>query len=108
MDKKKVATSPQINDKSDRYGESDQMMRQLIEQYKFYSGMKSGEKIWQAYQFSKEAHEGQKRATGEDYIVHPVATLEILIDIEVDQDTLIASLLHDVAEIGRASCRERV
>ncbi|HZJ68823.1 MAG TPA: bifunctional (p)ppGpp synthetase/guanosine-3',5'-bis(diphosphate) 3'-pyrophosphohydrolase [Candidatus Eisenbacteria bacterium] len=82
------------------------MMRQLIEQYKFYSGMKSGEKIWQAYQFSKEAHEGQKRATGEDYIVHPVATLEILIDIEVDQDTLIASLLHDVAEDTEYSLKD--
>ncbi|NLZ70967.1 MAG: bifunctional (p)ppGpp synthetase/guanosine-3',5'-bis(diphosphate) 3'-pyrophosphohydrolase [Clostridiaceae bacterium] len=73
-------------------------MHGLIDQFVKYSGMPSGEKIWEAYEFAKNAHEGQKRATGEDYIIHPIAVMEILIDIEVDQETLIASLLHDVAE----------
>ncbi len=83
---------------SEKYSIEDQKVKQLIEQFISYSGMESGDKIWAAYEFAKEAHEGQKRATGEEYIIHPVATMEILIDIEVDQDTLIASLLHDVAE----------
>lgn len=83
-----------------RYQESDQKVHELIREFLAYSGSsdQSGEKIWQAYEFAKKAHEGQKRKTGEDYIVHPVATMEILIDIQVDRDTLIASLLHDVAE----------
>jgi len=83
---------------SERYKVTDQMMDHLVDQYMHYSGAESGSVILDAYKFAKKAHEGQKRATGEDYIVHPVATLEILIDIQVDQDTLVAALLHDVAE----------
>jgi len=83
---------------SERYKVTDQMMDHLVDQYMHYSGAESGAVILDAYMFAKKAHEGQKRATGEDYIVHPVATLEILIDIQVDQDTLVAALLHDVAE----------
>lgn len=86
-----------INDPN-HYAEDDRIMHGLIDQFVKYSGMPSGEKIWEAYEFAKNAHEGQKRATGEDYIIHPIAVMEILIDIEVDQETLIASLLHDVAE----------
>lgn len=86
------------SDIEERYQEDDRMMRDLLEQFVSYSGASSGNKIWEAYEFAKHAHEGQKRATGEDYIIHPIAVMEILIDIEVDQDTLIASLLHDVAE----------
>lgn len=91
-----------------RYQESDQKVHDLIREFLAYSGSndQAGEKIWQAYEFAKKAHEGQKRKTGEDYIVHPVATMEILIDIQVDRDTLIASLLHDVAEDTQYSIKD--
>ena len=90
--------SDQETSDSKRYQETDQIILRLIDQYMQYSGAESGEMIMSAYEYAKAAHEGQKRNTGEDYIVHPVATLEILIDIQVDQDTLVAALLHDVAE----------
>ena len=48
-----------------------------------------------AYNFAKEAHEGQKRASGEPYIEHPVAVAQILLDYGLDADTIIAALLHD-------------
>jgi guanosine-3',5'-bis(diphosphate) 3'-pyrophosphohydrolase len=92
-----LVSDQQIPD-PERYKQTDQMMLRLIDQYLQYSGAESGEIIMSAYEYAKAAHEGQKRNTGEDYIVHPVATLEILIDIEVDQETLVAALLHDVAE----------
>lgn len=56
------------------------------------------EKIVEAYEFAKIAHEGQKRQSGEDYIAHPCAVCDILVDMAMDYETLIASLLHDVIE----------
>lgn len=51
-----------------------------------------------AYDYAKEAHKGQKRKSGEDYIEHPLATAIILAEMGMDQDTIIAGLLHDVPE----------
>ena len=44
------------------------------------------------------AHAGQKRASGEPYVAHPLATAKILADLYIDEDTIIAGLLHDVPE----------
>lgn len=51
-----------------------------------------------AYEFGDLAHQGQSRKSGEDYIWHPVAVAEILADIQLDQESLIAAILHDVVE----------
>ncbi|NLL56552.1 MAG: bifunctional (p)ppGpp synthetase/guanosine-3',5'-bis(diphosphate) 3'-pyrophosphohydrolase [Clostridiales bacterium] len=51
-----------------------------------------------AVDFAYEKHKGQKRASGEDYIIHPLSVADILIDLNMDSDTVIASLLHDVIE----------
>lgn len=52
----------------------------------------------EAYEFARDAHEGQLRKDGSPYIIHPIATVEILSQLKVDEDTLIAALLHDVPE----------
>ena len=54
--------------------------------------------IQKAFEISKEAHEGQKRHTGEPYIIHPVAVTKILAEMHMDPPTLAAALLHDVIE----------
>lgn len=54
--------------------------------------------IRSAYDFAKSAHEGQKRASGEDYIIHPLNVMKILADMHLDEHTLSAALLHDVVE----------
>ena len=56
------------------------------------------EKIIKAYYFAKTAHAGQKRQSGEEYFIHPNAVAEILIDLGLDCDTVVAALLHDVIE----------
>lgn len=56
------------------------------------------EKISLAYRFGADAHTGQKRASGEDYIHHPLAVTKILAEMHLDCDTLCAALLHDVIE----------
>ena len=54
--------------------------------------------IRKAYEFANEKHFGQKRLTGEDYIIHPLNVAYILTDIKADFETLSAALLHDVVE----------
>jgi GTP pyrophosphokinase len=51
-----------------------------------------------AFEFAKKAHEGQKRVSGEDYIVHPCAVVDILVDMKMDVTTIMAAFLHDVLE----------
>jgi GTP pyrophosphokinase len=50
------------------------------------------------YELADAAHEGQRRASGEDYIEHPVAVGRILADMEMDRATIAAAILHDVVE----------
>jgi GTP pyrophosphokinase len=51
-----------------------------------------------AYDFAAEAHGGQRRFSGEPFIVHPLGVAEILAELELDLETLVAGLLHDVVE----------
>ena len=55
-------------------------------------------RIEEAYHFSDAAHQGQFRNSGEPYISHPIAVAEILSEWQLDSQTLIAALLHDVVE----------
>ncbi|MBR0189293.1 MAG: bifunctional (p)ppGpp synthetase/guanosine-3',5'-bis(diphosphate) 3'-pyrophosphohydrolase [Clostridia bacterium] len=51
-----------------------------------------------AYDFAKKAHENQKRASGEDYFIHPCTVAGILVDLGLDAATIAAAFLHDVIE----------
>ncbi|MDQ7095521.1 bifunctional (p)ppGpp synthetase/guanosine-3',5'-bis(diphosphate) 3'-pyrophosphohydrolase [Desulfosporosinus sp. PR] len=51
-----------------------------------------------AYQFAEVAHRNQLRNSGEDYILHPLEVAQILADLEMDEATIAAALLHDVVE----------
>jgi len=51
-----------------------------------------------AYEFASNAHQGQKRLSGEDYIQHPLATAKTLATMRLDLPIIIAGLLHDVPE----------
>jgi len=50
------------------------------------------------YEVADRAHEGQRRASGEPYVAHPLAVADILADLEMDRATIAAALLHDVVE----------
>lgn len=62
--------------------------------------------VEKAYEFSKKAHEGQKRFSGEPYFVHPAATAKILAEYGMDATTIAAGLLHDAVEDARVSRAE--
>lgn len=70
----------------------------LIEKIRSYLPDANFERIRKAFSFAQKAHEGQLRRSGENYVVHPLRTTEILTELHVDEDTLVASLLHDVPE----------
>ncbi len=61
------------------------------------------EKIKKAYDIAKDAHKDQKRRSGEPYIMHPVAVAQILFDFGMDNECIIAALLHDVVEDTKVS-----
>ncbi len=63
--------------------------------------------VYRAYLFGAEAHEGQKRMTGEPFIYHPIAVARILAEMRMDDKTLIAAILHDVME-DTATVKEHI
>jgi len=60
-------------------------------------------RILQAAKWAEELHQNQLRASGEPYIIHPLQVAEILVELRMDQQSIIAALLHDVLEDTEAS-----
>ena len=71
---------------------------ELIASVKKYHPSTDISMIEKAYKIAYEAHEGQKRKSGEPYIIHPLCVAIILADLELDKETIVAGLLHDVVE----------
>jgi GTP diphosphokinase / guanosine-3',5'-bis(diphosphate) 3'-diphosphatase len=71
---------------------------ELIERVQSYDPSANGEWLMSVYQLADAAHQGQRRASGESYIEHPLAVAGILADLEMDHQTIAAALLHDVVE----------
>jgi guanosine-3',5'-bis(diphosphate) 3'-pyrophosphohydrolase len=63
-----------------------------------YLGPKEIDRVKRAYHFSEKCHLGQMRQSGDPYITHPLAVANILADMRMDHESLIAGLLHDVIE----------
>ena len=76
----------------------DKEIQELIEKIKKYANDADVSLVEKAYYFGKKAHDGQFRKSGEPYFIHPVAVANILCDMELDIETIIAGLLHDVVE----------
>ncbi len=56
------------------------------------------EKITRAYEYAAKMHDGQKRKSGEPYIIHPFAVAEIIAQLQLDTDSICAAFLHDTVE----------
>ena len=70
----------------------------ILESVKRYQPNADTDLIRRAYELADAAHKGQKRVSGEDYIIHPLAVAKILTDLQIDDITISAAILHDVVE----------
>ena len=70
----------------------------LVKRIKEYHPSADTTMVEKAYKIASEAHKDQKRKSGEPYIIHPLCVAIILADLELDKETIIAGLLHDVVE----------
>src|SRR5215216_3831445 len=70
----------------------------LLEKVGRYLSPADGEAIRRAFEYACDAHDGQMRESGDPYITHPLAVAETLADLQLDGATIVAALLHDVAE----------
>ena len=71
---------------------------ELIRIIKAYHPSTDFSDIEKAYNIAKNAHEGQLRKSGEPYIIHPLCVAIILAELELDKETIVAGILHDVVE----------
>lgn len=79
----------------------------LLEKVREYiKDEKEIEKIKEAYSFASKAHFGDKRLTGDDFILHPLNVAYILTEIYADYETLMTALLHDVINFANVSLDE--
>jgi GTP pyrophosphokinase len=70
----------------------------LVAKVRQYDPSLDGAWLERVYEVADRAHEGQRRASGEPYVAHPLAVADILADLEMDRATIAAALLHDVVE----------
>ncbi|MFM9151085.1 MAG: HD domain-containing protein, partial [Candidatus Planktophila sp.] len=76
----------------------DELLKPIIRGLQEHHPQANIAEVERAYLVARQAHTGQLRKSGEDYITHPVAVTQILVELGLDQETIIASLLHDTVE----------
>ena len=70
----------------------------LLDKVREYAPQTDLDMIKLAYEFARDAHEGQFRKSGEPYIIHPLGAAHIVADMKIDPVIIVATLLHDVPE----------
>ncbi len=80
------------------FTEPDALFKILEKTVKNYHPSDDLAMIRRAYDLAKKAHKGQKRRSGEPYLTHPVCVAIILAQLEMDKETIVGGLLHDVIE----------
>lgn len=78
----------------------------LLDSVRCYNETADFDLIKRAYEFAKRHHDGQLRASGEPFIIHPFEVAKILADLRMDSATITAALLHDTIEDTVASYEE--
>ena len=80
------------------FTEPEEIYKVLLEKIKSYHPSDDFSEIEKAYRLADDAHKDQKRKSGEPYIIHPLCVAIILAELEMDKETIIAGILHDVIE----------
>ncbi len=96
-DEKIEVLTPKIKS-PDEYDNPVELYNKLIAMIRKYHPSDDISMIEKAYEIASDAHKEQKRRSGEPYIIHPLAVAIILAEYELDKETIIAGILHDVVE----------
>jgi GTP pyrophosphokinase len=72
--------------------------KQLVEKVRAYHPGADAELIRRAYTFSERVHRGQRRQSGDPYLIHPVGVASIIADLKLDVASVVTGLLHDTVE----------
>ncbi len=78
--------------------EVEKLYQDLLDEIRRYHPSKDLSMVEKAYRTACEAHGDQKRKSGEPYIIHPLSVAKILAELELDLESIVAGLLHDVVE----------
>lgn len=84
--------------KSQEFVNPDDLYQDLIKRVQKYHPSDDISMIAKAYKVASDAHKNQFRKSGEPYIIHPLNVAIILADLELDKETIVAGILHDVVE----------
>jgi GTP pyrophosphokinase len=76
----------------------DVKLNELVQKVQSYYPAANVDLIRKAYDFSATVHKGQKRASGEPYLIHPTAVASIIADLKLDVPSIVSGLLHDTVE----------
>ncbi|MCC3869343.1 RelA/SpoT family protein [Terrisporobacter mayombei] len=76
----------------------DKELQEILDKIKEYAPNTDTTLVEKAYYLAKSAHDGVLRKSGEPYIIHPIAVANILVEMQLDIETISAGLLHDVIE----------
>jgi len=79
-------------------GELRERVEAMIQRVAAYNPGSRADRLRQAYEFAATHHQDQARRSGEPYVTHLLAVTEILAELRLDDDTLVAAFLHDVVE----------
>jgi len=98
QEKGKVIFEDEKISKAEEFVAPEVLYQRLISHVKKYHPSDDTSLITKAYEMASEAHKDQLRKSGEPYIIHPLNVATILADLELDKETIVAGLLHDVVE----------
>ncbi len=103
-----VATEPSVADVVDNAQLTEVALTKLIDRIKPLFSASEVELVERAYAVAHKAHASQTRSSGEPYITHPISVAHIVLDMQLDHQSVMAALLHDVLEDTNTSREELV
>ncbi len=74
----------------------------FLNKIKKYNPKADLDRIKSAYLFAQKVHQGQKRLSGQPFISHPLSVAELIVDLNLDEDSIVAALVHDVLDECKA------
>jgi len=100
-DNREITGSAIISEPGSKYEDfasPEELYKALIDKVRSYHPSADISMIEKAYRIADEAHKNQRRKSGEPYIIHPLCVANILAELELDKESIVAGILHDVVE----------